>query len=128
MAKRFVALDLSNATPQMLADEMGKLSVMEAQVKKLRAFYKEAYFARMGIDKEKPTNVVFAGEMFTAATSTSYPRRFNQDRFGADHPNLLEEYKDESMSLTTRFSLIPGVVNPDVNELLQTLKEELGLD
>lgn len=144
MAKnsRFVAPDLSNATPTMLLDEMGKLSLMESQIKKLRAFYKEAYYARTGIrfdeasqgyeyeGKPFPTiaPVVNQGEIFQASTSISFPERVSTSLLKEKYPDIAAECTVESVQLTTRFTLLEGVVNPVVNDLLEQMKQELDLD
>lgn len=145
MASKFIAPDLSNATPTSLLDEMGRLSLMENQIKKLRNVYKEAYFARVGIKAEKgeeprlvdeegnedifpQEGVVKTGEYFIGATSISYPERFNQTAFKEDHPDMFEKYKKATPQLTTRFSLAQGVTNPVVNDLIEQMKKELDLD
>jgi hypothetical protein len=145
MAKKFVAPDLSNATPTSLLDEMGSLSLMENQIKKLRAVYKEAYYARTGIKLEDGGNpelidedgnaqpfpdegVVKMGETFIATTTATWPERFDQKAFQDDDPKTFEKYKKAKPQLTTRFSLAEGVVNPVVNELLEQMKKELDLD
>lgn len=57
---------------------------------------------RPGIDRN-----AFSSELVSIRIKpASVARRFNQKRFGADHPDLLEEYKDESTtkaSVTTSF-------------------------
>lgn len=141
MASKFVAPNLDNATPTMILDEMGKLSIMEGQIKKLRAFYKEAYYARMGIcesldggyiydDKPFPTleGVVKDGETFIATTTISFPERFDQKTFAEAEPALFAEYKKSGSQLTTRFSLAAGVINPVVNDLIEQMKKELDLE
>lgn len=128
---KFEPPNLENATPEMLVDEMGKLSVVENYVKKLRGYYKEAYYARQGIKAEnllsgesKPGG----GDLFVCETTRSDPRRFDQTAFAADHPALFEEYKKEKPQLTTRFTLKEGVVKPVVEDLLEQMKRELDLD
>lgn len=142
MAKsQFVAPNLDNATPTMILDEMGKLSIMEGQIKKLRAFYKEAYYARMGIEEtidggymhdDAPITVlkpvVKSGETFIATTSISYPERFDQTAFAIDHADLFAAYKKSKAQLTTRFALAAGVINPVVNDLIEQMKKELDLE
>jgi hypothetical protein len=131
MAK-FQPPDLSNATPEMLADEMGKLSIVENYVKKLRGFYKEAYFARMGIKVEDYLNgqaTTFAGgDTFIATTTRSDPNRINQDKLKTDYPDAATACLESKPQLTTRFSLKEGVVNPVVTSLLEDMKKELDLD
>lgn len=131
MAK-FVAPNLDNATPTSLLDEMGRLSIMEGQIKKLRAVYKVAYYARTGIDVDDEnfplTGIVNVGDTFIATTTRTEPERFNQTAFAVDHADLFEKYKASKPQLTTRFNLKEGVVNPVVNDLLEQMKQELGLD
>lgn len=150
MASKFVAPDLSNATPTSLLDEMGKLSLMESQIKKLRAVYKEAYYARVGIRQEKDggftyqpdwqndpevmpepfpqTGVVKTGETFIATTTITWPERFDQKGFAEAHPEEFAAWKKAKAQLTTRFSLAEGVTNPVVNDLLEQMKKELDLN
>jgi hypothetical protein len=144
MAKKFVAPDLSNATPTMLADEMGKLSIMESQIKKLRGVYKEAYYARIGVKgdpaegyyytedgEEKPfptAGVMRQGEIFIATTGISHPEKFDQKAFAEAHPEEFAAWKRSKPQLTTRFTLNEGVTNPVVNDLLEQMKKELDLD
>lgn len=137
---RFVAPNLDNATPQFLLDEMGALSVIESHVKRLRAFYKEAYYARIGIvpnvaggfmmeEGEFPREgVMKEGDTFVATTTMTEPSRFDQKAFAEVYPKIFEEFKRSKPQLTTRFQLKEGVNNPVVNDLLQQMKDELGLN
>lgn len=139
-ASKFVAPDLSNATPSMLLDEMGKLSVMEGQIKKLRAFYKEAYYARMGIklDGQIPLygddlfpqveGVTSEGELFKATTTVSFPSRVSTTLLKEKYPDIAAECTVEGAQFTTRFSLLEGACNPVVNDLLEQMRKELDLD
>lgn len=132
MAKtsKFVLPDLSNSTPNMLCDEMAKLSVIENYAKKMRAVYKEAYYAKMGIKPEDDTQpeVIYAAELFTATTSPSFPRRVNVTKLKDEYPEAAEACTEENFQLTTRFSLNQGVENPLVADLLEQLKKELDLE
>lgn len=130
MAK-FQAPDLSNATPEMLCDEMGKLSVLENYVKKLRGVYKEAFYARTGIKVEEFLNgqsVDNSGETFVATTTRSDPARINQAKLKEEYPDIAEACTDSKPQLITRFALKQGVTNPVVNDLLAQMKAELDLD
>lgn len=131
MAK-FVAPDLSNATPGMLADEMGKLSLMESQIKKLRAVYKEAFLARTGVDVDNMANgetITFdQGELFIANTTRSDPSRINTTILKTEYPDIADKCLVQNPQLTTRFQLKEGVVNPVVSSLLDQMKQELDLD
>lgn len=130
MAK-FTAPDLSNATPEFLIDEMAKLSAMENQIKKLRNLYKEAYYARAGINKEEMAvgvPDVRQGEMFIASTTRSMPRRFDSKALKETNPEVWEAFAVDGDQLTTRFELKQGVENIVVNDLLTQLKQELDLD
>lgn len=146
--KRFVAPDLSNATPTSLLDEMAALSMIENQAKKLRAFYKEAYYARVGIKEltngeyshealegdaivERPfpdSGVTKEGENFIATTTLSRPQRISTTLLKEKHPEIAEECTVPGVQLTTRFTLREGVVNPIVNDLIAQMKKELDLD
>jgi len=131
MAKRFVAPDLSNATPTMLLDEMGKLSILENYTKKLRAVYKEAYYARQGInldDFATGQEVAYEGETFVATTSRSDPERIDTTKLKEEYPDIAAACLSSKGQLTTRFSLKEGVTNPIVNDLLAQMKAELDLD
>ena len=140
MAKRFVAPNLDNATPMSILDEMGRLSIMENQIKKLRAYYKEAYYARIGIRKEPDgfmlddhtfpeiDGVVKQGETFIATTTISHPQRVSTELVKEKYPDVAAECTIDSDQLTTRFSLREGVVNPTVNDLLEQMKKELDLE
>lgn len=131
VAKKFVAPDLSNATPTMLLDEMGKLSIMENQIKKLRAVYKQAYYARQGIDVDQFANgqeVAYQGEVFVATTTRSDPVRIDSTELKEKYPEVAAECSHSNPQLTTRFALKEGVVNPIVNDLLEQMKKELDLD
>ncbi len=135
MAKtsKFVAPNLDNATPEFLLDEMGKLSIMESQVKRLRAFYKEAYYARTGIKLDNFTlggsnTEVREGDTFIATTSRSDPNRVNVSLLKEKYPEIAAEVTESKGQLTTRFSLKEGVVNPIVNDLIAQMKAELDLD
>lgn len=133
VAKRFIAPDLSNATPSMLLDEMGKLSMVENATKKLRAFYKEAYYARTGIRIEEMElgdqgARVNDGEIFRATTTRTMPMRLDQTRLKEEKPDIYNEYLKQGDQLTTRFELKEGVENPIVNDLMNQIKAELDLD
>lgn len=132
MASKFTPPDLSNATPEMLADEMGKLSVVENYVKKLRGFYKAAYLARKGISDPAEfipeSEVSQAGEIFIATTTRSDPERVDLTVLREKYPEIAEECLRSKPQLTTRFTLKEGVNNPIVNDLLTQMKQELDLD
>lgn len=128
---KFEPPNLENATPEMLIDEMGKLSVLESYVKKLRGYYKEAYYARKEIICDNMVNgeaIAGQGDLFICATTRSDPERFDQTSFAADHPKLFEEYKVSKGQLTTRFSLKEGAEKPLVEDLLAQMKRELDLE
>jgi len=130
MAK-FVAPDLTNATPTMLLDEMGKLSIMENQIKKLRGVYKEAYYARTGIKLDDFANgqeVSNTGELFIATTSRSDPERLDTGKVKKEYPDVAAACTVSRGQLTTRFTLKEGVTNPVVSDLLAQMKAELDLD
>ena len=132
MAKKpFNAPDLTNATPTMLVDELAKLSLIENHVKKMRAFYKEALYARVGIDIdtvsfEEPTTT--EGERFLATTTKTAPRRIDTTALKEAHPEIAEEFTKANPQLTTRFQLMEGQVSPVVNALIEQMKMELDLD
>lgn len=131
MATKFVPPDLSNATPSMLCDEMGKLSVVENYVKKLRAVYKEAFLARTGINVDELLNgqsIINEGDTFVITTTRSDPERVNVKRLQEERPEIAEEFKESKPQLTSRPSLKEGVLNPIVNDLLEQMKRELDLD
>lgn len=128
---KFEPPNLENATPEMLIDEMGKLSIVESYVKKLRGYYKQAYYARQGIILDDMANGELKegqGDLFVASTTRSDPERFDQTRFAADHPKLFEEYKVEKGQLTTRFTLKEGANKPFAQDLLELMKQELDLE
>lgn len=131
MAK-FKAPDLSNATLEFLVDEMAKMSMIENYAKKMRNFYKEAYFAKAGIDTEfipeDFQEVSNLGEMFTANTTASFPNRIDQTKLKEDYPEVAAAVTKSKGQLTTRFSLNEGVNNPIIGDLIDTLKAELDLD
>lgn len=122
--------DLTNATPTMLVDEMGKLSVLESYVKKLRAYYKDAYYQKVGIESKELGKMPepLAGEVFTATTSQSEPQRVNVTLLKEKYPEIAAECTGGSVVTTTRFTLNEGVVNPVVNDLLQQMLKELDLE
>lgn len=131
MAKKsFEVPNLDNATPEMIIDEMGKLSMVENAAKKMRAFYKEALYARTGIDPDKIISepIINSGEMFIATTTQSYPNRLDQTAFKEAEPETFEKYVKQGQQLTTRFTLREGVDNPVVQSLIDQIKAELDLD
>lgn len=131
MANKFIAPNIENATPGFLLDEMGTLSLMESQIKKLRAFYKEAYYARTGIkvdDFADGQEVSNTGDIFVATTVRSDPSRIDTTKLKADYPDIAEECLKQTPQLTTRFQLKEGVVNLVVNDLIEQMKKELDLD
>jgi len=130
MAK-FQAPDLSNATPEFLCDEMGKLSVVENYVKKLRGVYKEAFLARIGIKADEMLNgqtIDNSGEVFHAMTTRSDPVRIDQEKLKGEYPDVYIACLKSKPQLITRFSLKEGATNPIVNDLLTQMKQELDLD
>lgn len=125
------APDLSNATPEMLIDEMAKLSLMENQIKFMRNVYKTAYYARTGINVEDMLNGEAkqnTGETFIATTVRSDPSRIDTTKLKEEYPDIAEKCLKATPQLTTRFTLKEGVVNPKVESLLETMKKELDLD
>jgi hypothetical protein len=129
MAKKFEYPNLENATPEMLIDEMGKLSVMESYVKKMRAYYKEAYYSKMGIDPKAPLEnlVTQSGELFIGETS-QYPAQIVDQEKVKMIDDWFTKFGKTNTITVTRFTLNPGVVNPMVNDLIDQLKKELDLD
>lgn len=130
MAKR-EAPDLSNATPEMLIDEMAKLSIMENHIKFMRGVYKTAYYARAGINVEEMLNGETKdgkGEMFAATTTRSDPNRVDTTLLKEEYPDVAEKVTRSKPQLTTRFTLKEGVTNPKVESLLEQMKMELDLN
>lgn len=128
---KFEAPDLSNATPEFLVDEMAKLSLVENYAKKMRAFYKEALYARANIVKEAldvGVTTTTTGEKFYADTVRTCPMRMDTTALKDDKPEIYEQYLKEGDQLTTRFRLKEGVENPIVNDLINQIKAELDLD
>lgn len=134
MAKKSVdAPNLENWTDGAIVDEMAKLSMVENYAKKMRAFYKEALYARKDMSQYDDVNtlpeaVVTSGEIFTATTTQSFPRRIDTTLLKEKYPQEAEECTKESSQLTTRFALNPGIVNPIVGDLIDLIKKELDLD
>lgn len=131
MASKFKPPDLSNATPEMLVDEMGKLSVLENYVKKLRKFYREALYARVGYVAEEFLNGearMQNGETFVGTTSRSDPERISTKLLQENYPDIAVECTVSAPQLMTRFTLKEGVTNPIVNDLLEQMKKELDLE
>lgn len=125
------APDLTNATPEMLIDEMAKLSIMENHIKFMRGVYKTAFYARAGIDIEEMLNgeaKTNSGETFIATTTRSDPSRVDTTRLKEEYPDVAAKVTVSKGQLTTRFSLKEGVVNPKVESLLEQMKRELDLD
>lgn len=122
--------DLSNATPEFLVDEMGKLSMIENYAKRMRAFYKEALYARAGIDPDKIYSdaIVNQGEKFIATTTQSYPTRLDQTALKSEDPETFEKFTKQGKQLTTRFTLAAGVENLIIGSLIEQIKMELDLD
>lgn len=125
--------DLSNATPEMLTDEMGKLSVVENYVKWLRAFYKAAYYARKGVPADAAefipeSSVTQEGDIFVATTTRSDPARVDITLLKETYPDIAIACTKNNPQLTTRFTLKEGVNNPIVNDLLLQMKQELDLE
>lgn len=121
--------DLSNATPEFLVDEMGKLSLIENHAKKMRKVLREALFARIGYDSTIPNeNVSIPGEMFQANIGQSHPMRFDQAAFKEDDPDTYQKYCKEGLVTTARFTLNEGQVNPEVSALVKDLLRELNME
>jgi hypothetical protein len=129
MAKKFEAPNLANATPQFLVDEMGKLSIAENYAKKMRKFYKEALFARVGIDASaEVAPQQHTGERYIASVQQSNTRRLNQQLLQEKYPEIFEECKTDSRVTTTRFSGVPGTQQDEAIKVLEAIYAELGLD
>lgn len=131
MAKtKFELPDMSNATPSMLIDEMGKMSMVENYAKKARAAYKETFFAMTGINPDDVYSepIVHKGETFVATVTQSYPTRLDQTKVREEHPEVYEECLKTNSQLTTRFTLAEGVDNPVVGDLIEQIKRELDLE
>lgn len=125
------APDLSNATPEMLIDEMAKLSIMENHIKFMRKVYKEAYYARADIKVEEMLNgqaKTGSGETFIATTTRSDPTRIDTTALKEEYPDIAAKVSKQTPQLATRFSLKEGVTNPKVESLLEAMKKELDLD
>lgn len=132
MASKFTPPDLSNATPEFLADEIGKLSLVENYVKKLRKVYREALYAKLDYVPEEFLNgeqrMQQGDTTFMLVTSRSDPQRIDVEKLKAEYPDVAEKCSVSKPQLTSRPSLKEGVVNPIVNDLLEQMKKELDLD
>lgn len=76
MAKvAFKPPNLSNSTPAMIVDELGKIKVIEGQLKKLKEFYKEALKARLD-----PGQNTIEGEAFISSITTADRTALDQEK------------------------------------------------
>ena len=131
MPSKFTPPDLSNATPTSIVDELGKLSIMENFIKKQRAYYREAFYARQGYQVDGFANgqqQFQNGETFLACTTRSDPSRIDTEMLKEKYPDVAAECTKEKGQLSTRFTLKEGVVNPVVSDLLAQMKKELDLE
>lgn len=128
MAK-FQAPDLSNATPEFLVDEMAKLSIVENYSKKLRAVYKTALYARVGVD---PTQEVkdqdHAGEKFIGHIEQYDQSRLDGKGILEKYPDIHAEFYKSSKVTKTTFKLKSDAINPELAKLMKELYAELGLE
>ena len=131
-AAKWVAPNLANATPEFIIDELGNLSAMESQIKKMRAFYKEALLSRLDVKIDDSTAVKewgpFEGETFSMTITQTSPNRVSTTLLKELHPEIADECMTSKPQLTARAALKDGATNPVVNSLLQQLKDELGLN
>jgi len=126
---KFEAPNLSNATDSFLADELGKLSIIENYAKKLRGFYKDALYARKGINTlEAVAPVEIPGEIFVIQVSQYPSSRLDTTAFKEDHPELYEKYLKKTDITRSLPLLKQGATNPIVGALIDQLKAELNLD
>lgn len=81
MPRKFQLPDLSNATPQMLIDELGKMSAMSNYLKKSIDVHKEALYARVGKKEQQ-----IQGERYSATISPGGSTIVNQEYVKEQHP------------------------------------------
>lgn len=120
MARKFNLPDLSNATPSMLIDEIGKMSAMSNYLKKSIDVYKEALYARTG-----KTEQHIEGERYQGEIKKS-------QRVAVDQTAVKEKYPMENFpelySTTEVFSLrCSSPQDPELDAWLKQLREELDL-
>lgn len=135
-APKFEAPNLANATPEMLVDELAKLSLIENYAKKMRGTYKQALFGRLNFDTSKSLStqevkVRNEGEKFVGIIEQYGQDRFSTTAFKADHPELYAQYCQSSTITKLTFDLKEGVdkpTNPEIQKLMDELRSELGLD
>jgi hypothetical protein len=128
MASKYKMPDLTNATPAGIIDELGKLSIVENYAKKLRAFYKEAFYARTGINPlESGQAQVVEGEIFNMNVSQYETTQLNQDKLKAEFPEAYEACLRHPTITTLRPTVKDAALNPDMDDLIKQIYAELDL-
>ena len=118
-----------NATPEFLIDEMARLSIVVNYAKKQRKMFREALFARVGVNPEHNVPVQsHLGETYVMNITQSPTSRFNTSKFKDDHPDLYNEYLTTSNITYARPQPQPGKLKDDAEDLVLKLYAELGLD
>lgn len=131
MAAKRQMPDLSNATQEMLIDELGKMSLVENEAKALRKYYKEALCAKLGIDPSKDIlPVVVPGDTIFDMDISQYPSsRLDQAKIKETFDqDWIDKYSKNGIVTTFRPKLKDGVNKPIVNELIDRMKQELDLE
>lgn len=119
MRLKFTPPDFSNMTPEGLADELGRLSIIRSWEKKQTGFHKEAFHAR----RQSP---LVKGDKFICSVSEVTQTRFDTESFKRDHPELYAKYlKTSSFS---RIDIEGQPTEPEIKSLLEQLRMELDLD
>lgn len=131
MAAKRQMPDLSNATQEMIVDELGRLSLIENEAKALRKYYKEALYARLGLDPEKviPDQVIVGDSIFDADISQYDDTRLDQTRIKEKHDqDWIDKWSRTKAITKVTPKLKAGINKPIVNELIARMKAELDLE
>jgi hypothetical protein len=133
MAKLKLAMpSLENATPQSLADELGKLAVVRGREKQLTEYYRAALSAMLkrtgepdglSADDSLPDQIV-AGEQYTLKFATYDDTRLNQTVLRETYPEIFEECK-RTKPVQKMLVTKPG--DEDADALLKQFMQELDL-
>ena len=124
MAIKLIIPNLDNATPSMLIDTLGRLSIVENYAKKQRGMYKEALYARL------PENKVgdHLGEVFVGSVSTYDDTRVDVEKLKTEYPDVYQKVLRTKPITKMTTKPQPGQLKPDGQKLVDELYAELGLE
>lgn len=114
-----------NVTPEMIVEELGRLSAIRSYEKKMTKFYQEAFYARVNGKEAAQQHGPYEGDNWRAVVSSHERTAFNQSLHAQEKPECHAEYVMPSTVFTMRMEHKTDI---EFNSMVDSLRKELELD